>query len=287
MYKAYQTFVFICLIGVVFGVVSCSENKTNKTVELNNSIIPDSVSSVDTVVNESIQKWDIKGPIIDTLLKDKFTRVIALPFRLDTNHLKLQSGTIITDEKLFAKSDSTLNYKELNQLRSNMFFAENQDYHTYFLDKAEEITKMSRSSYEAYLAQLDIGQTKVARAFSLGKITLSDSTTLLIWYVKHNTFEACPYGFGMMYYATLITSDHIQGSYPIAEHTGGGDPPVSSSLLVDFVLHPNGKFTQHYTHEINDEFPVDDGGYVLKNKVDRKKYMGSFTRDSILFKAFD
>lgn len=269
--------IYIYAIFTFIVIYSCSTKNSNNLVELN---ISEHISN-DTSAIEPTIVWNIKGDSINPTLKAKFKRSLSLPFQIDTNTLKKQSGEIIMDEDLLKKSDSALVNSELIQLRSSMVYEQNMDYHIYFLDKTEEVTKMSKSKYEDYLSRIDIGQTKVARAFVYGNLKISDSTELLIWYVKHNTYEACPYGYGIMYYGTLITSDQIQLSFPLAEHTGGGDPPVSSSLLVSINIDEKGIFQQDYYKLVTDEFEMGDGDYQLKTKNDYFERNAKIRRDTL------
>ena len=265
----------------ILALFACGQKTETTTLAENTKVEPITEHSV--VVEEEQIVWNIKGEVIDSTFKSKFKTQLTFPFSIDTNLLIRINGETVNDEDLLRKTDSTINFKELKKLRSSIIYHSSEENYKWYLDKSVEFDKMSKEEYKSYLSSIDIGQAKVSKVFSYGIQRLTDSTELLIWYIKYNTFEACPFGFGTLFFGTVLTSNHIQCSFPLAEFTGGGDPPIFSEQKIDFTLSEDLTFVQTTRTSSTDEVLGDHGDYVLKSDRKTNVLQGRITRDTVLF----
>jgi hypothetical protein len=216
--------------------------------------------------------FQLTGPIIDSILLSKFNREFQLPFHLDTNQMMEQRYD--NDRKQLTLSD----YTSLTVDFSKNIRSERNDW---YLDQMVKFQKMSKSQLQDYEDQLDIGQLALSKIYPYGKLKISDSTQLLIWYMRHRTMQACPYGFGQVFYGTLITSNHIQCSMPIAEYSGGGDPPIGGEVKMDFLVNEQKEIIQIMTDVFTDEMEISPGDYDLKTVSSTTKLKGFISRDTV------
>jgi hypothetical protein len=83
--------------------------------------------------------------------------------------------------------------------------------------------------YEEYLAHLDIGQTKDAKAYIYDTLSYA-SGKAYIWGITFNSFEACPSFAGKIIYITSVPNEgKYQYSVRLLENSSAMDAPVYGS----------------------------------------------------------
>lgn len=89
-----------------------------------------------------------------------------------------------------------------------------------------------RGEYEDYQDHLDLGQARFSNASVIGKVSINENQTMLIWTTDYATYEACPYGYGTCVFGTLFHDNVGQNTVLLGEISGGGDAPYWGSTLV-------------------------------------------------------
>lgn len=233
---------------------------------------PEDSLFVEDTIPEPIIDFNLKGPIIDSVLLSKFSDEFKLPFGIDTNQL----------EDFIDNSDGKeLTLEDYTWLTTGFTKNIRSERNDWYLEQMVKFKKMSKSKLQEYEDQLDIGQLAFSKIYPYGNVKISDSTNLLIWYMRHRTMDACPFGFGQVFYGTLITSNHIQCSMPIAEFSGGGDPPIFGEVKMDFSIDVNKNIVQGFFESETDEVLISEGNYELKTTNTNKTLNGAISRDTI------
>jgi hypothetical protein len=264
----------VVLIGVCFGTVLFSSCKTeiSDLDKFDRAEVPkEQVLVEDSVLPQAID-YNLTGPIIDSILLARFSRKFSIPFHIDTNQLE----DFIDDKD--GKELTLEDYKWLTTGFTRNIRSERNDW---YLEQMVKFKNMSKSKFQEYEDQLDIGQLRFSKIYPYGNVKISDSTNLLVLYMRHRTMDACPFGFGQVFYGTLMTSNHIQCSMPIAEFSGGGDPPIFGEVKMDFLIDLEGNIVQEFIESETDEVLISEGDYDLKTINTNKTLNGSISRDTI------
>ncbi len=209
--------------------------------------LPDSSSAavVETIVPD---------PEAEKLLA-RFTKTEIFPYTLDSKKIEqLTKGKELSGEevKLLSKK-----LQEKGPSYDAMYTLES----FYKIDSIK-----SHKQYDDYVASLDIGQMKESRCFVLSKISLTDLDYVLFWMNDYSTYEACPYGWGKVVFATSYHKGNIGETIVFAEHSGGADAPVSGETKVKGTLNPDGTIALNKLDE-NDqgegEVEINEGNFEI------------------------
>lgn len=193
--------------------VSCG-GQSDTTTPVHDSIPAD--SGVVAVPNIAID--------INALLA-KYTIRSKTPFIQDSTYFEKQ-GMIESS----ALSGDEVKYLSYNFIENDMAYSGKSTIEdVLFFDSLK-----TNDAYEQYVEVLDIGMMRDANAYAAEKITLDDSTDLLLWYVDFGTYEACPYFAGQNLYASVFRNNEVRSCTLIGEMSGGGDAPYWSETMTLF-----------------------------------------------------
>lgn len=142
--------------------------------------------------------------------------------------VKLLSGALSRDE-----------YSELNGFYLKEYYA------------IEEAKKNKK--YDEFLEKLDIGMTKNAHCYALGRMEFGDTISALLWRLDFISYEACPYFQGSHYMLTTIANGKILQCLQIAADESAADAPVLSTTLQQAKLSPEGILVYSYESRVEEE----------------------------------
>lgn len=157
----------------------------------------------------------------------KYTIHASAPLLLDTTYLaemELNDSALLSADEIrflsynFVEND--LSYSGKSSIDDALFFD----------------SLKAAGGYEGYVEVLDLGMMKDANAYAAQKVTLDDTTSLLLWYVDFGTYEACPYFSGKTLYASIFRNNEVRASTLIGENSGGGDAPYWSETMTSFSI---------------------------------------------------
>lgn len=124
----------------------------------------------------------------------------------------------------------------------------------------------AKGTYEEWAEGLDLGQIKQSKAYSLSQIKTGENSSVLFWILEYNTVEACPYSWAKKVLATAINKNKIGETIVFAEHSGGGDAPVSFDRIIKGNVSPDSKVTLALREELDEDEPkleLTEGNYEL------------------------
>jgi hypothetical protein len=98
-------------------------------------------------------------------------------------------------------------------------------------------------SYSKWCDSLDIGMTKSANAYALGRSRIDSSTSLLFWGIFTASYEACPFSSEWSLYFTMIHNNEITGSFILGDYVSAGDPPSLMTSTTKGTMKPDGSFS--------------------------------------------
>lgn len=86
--------------------------------------------------------------------------------------------------------------------------------------------KKQNGRYANYLDSLDIGMLKNAMAFKIGKLSLDNNETLLLWGINEASFDADPGYSGISIIASYANHNKGFNHVLVGERYSAGDPPL-------------------------------------------------------------
>lgn len=199
-----------------FGLISCrdtgqnhSSNDTKESIKTGTDDIPEPLMVIDTLIEMPAE------------ISERVNRTFDAPYRLDKNAIESleNSDNWLSEEEVELLSQHMLVKPGFGDIDSRMkeYFRFN-----HIIDSIGE---------EAYQNQMDLGMTRNFDAYLHDRVNLSENTYLLIWSFDYSTYEACPFYAGQYVLATMCTNGKISNTVFVGEDSGGGDPPVWSSVL--------------------------------------------------------
>lgn len=190
-------------------------------------------------------------------LMSLFKNPIALPFTVDSAFLAKE------------KFGDSLGTSELKLLAGNRFKHELMDPLEYELNDFYKIDSIKATgTYPQWCDKLDIGMTKYANAYAAGKIELDPNTTLLVWILKTESYEACPWSNSVAVYLTSVKNGVPVESCIAGESYGAGDAPVWMIRDIYSKLNTDGTMMMSWREENDDA----DG---TESEVEERKYIFS------------
>jgi hypothetical protein len=188
-----------------------------------------------------------------------FKKELSLPFIVDSAFLAQD------------RFGDSLGTAEVKILTENSFKKEESGGMNYELREFYKIDSVKATrTYTKWCEKLDIGMTKYANAYAIGKLTVN-GTAFLVWAFSESSYEACPWSGGTRIYLTTVNADSFGESFLLGETYGAGDAPVSMHRETYGKLNSDGKIFQT-TEEGNDdadatesELTVSDAEYVVKD----------------------
>jgi len=243
--------IYILPLGFIF-LNSCGEDKAAVT---NKELIVEKTPITDTATQQAEEVIE-PNPELEKLLK-KFN-VAELPYAIDDKKLdKIEGGKELKgkDIKLLAQTIPEKDlFMDLDYALKNF----------YVIDSVK-----AKGTYEEWANGLDLGQTKQSKAYSLAQIKTGENSSVLFWILEHSTVEACPYSWAKTVLATTINKNKIGETIIFAEHSGGGDAPVSFDRIIKGIVTPELNFTLVLKEELDQDEPkieITDGCYETELK---------------------
>ncbi|TND07148.1 MAG: hypothetical protein FD123_3293 [Bacteroidetes bacterium] len=129
----------------------------------------------------------------------------------------------------------------------------------------------SKNGYAKYCEGLDIGMIKYANAYALDKLVMDEHTTLLVWGLRTESYEACPYSHDKSVYFTIIRDGAVSGGFLLGRLMGAADAPVYMNAQIQGNLEKDGRFTLEARSINNDEGSEDF------EMLEKARYTGQVT----------
>jgi hypothetical protein len=89
--------------------------------------------------------------------------------------------------------------------------------------KIDSLKKVGK--YQKYVDSLDIGMVRDSRAFIIDTLLKSSDSLIVVWGIKEESYEACPWHNQISVFGTLIESNNFNKTIEIANSISMGDPP--------------------------------------------------------------
>jgi hypothetical protein len=222
---------------ILFSLTSCHNGAEEKKAGSDNSL---------KIENASFNK-----------LSGLFKKELSLPFIVDSAFLA--NGHF----------GDSLGTNEIQMLTENSFKSDNGM--GYQLSEFYKIDSVKATgTYAKWCEKLDIGMTKYANAYGIGKINVN-GTLFLVWAFTQSSYEACPWSSGTSVYLTTVNTNSMGESFLLGETYGAGDAPVSMHRETFAKLNPDGKIFQATEEENDDadatesELTVSDAERIVKD----------------------
>jgi hypothetical protein len=118
---------------------------------------------------------------------------------------------------------------------------------------------------EEYVRNLDISRLRDAKAFLLGKQSLTDEKEGILWGVWFSSYEECPYYHGIDLYLTIFNADSLDKTLKVGSSFSFLAPPIASNSPVYSKLE-NAILT--ITQAANEFDILDNGQFsIIKNET--------------------
>jgi len=217
---------FLLPLSLLF--IQCSGEE--QTESIHEDVSTDTISS-DTIVEEVIEIEPERVEIDVDALFAKADTTLKIPFIVDS--IFMDSILNMYDEL----DHKSLSNAEAQHLGFKMVDNGPTSMGSYCIDRFIEIDSLKlKGEYDAYVEQLDIGQTERASAAVIAKITELGATQFLIWMTDYSTVEACPYGHGTYIWCTIFEQGSATNTLLLGENSGGADAPYWGSTITTSVL---------------------------------------------------
>lgn len=227
MYKVVLAAVLALTVMACGGPEDQTTPETPDVVEIQE----DTINPIDTIQI----KEDPNRPRMDVAdFLGKVDREFELPLTIDSAWME---RLLQTDEEI--SLDYNMNRSETAHLSFNWVEGNetgNSSRYVQIFEEMDSINQLGEEVMDEYLYSLDLGMTRYSTCNSIGKVTISEVSSLIFWSTDYSTIEACPYGYGTSLYATLFTKDVATNTVLVGEMSGGGDPPVWASNYVSSTI---------------------------------------------------
>ncbi|MBA3664908.1 MAG: hypothetical protein H0W61_11970 [Bacteroidetes bacterium] len=170
--------------------------------------------------------------------------VLQLPLVIDTNFI------------LEVDTNQRIPYQQLRQLGANFLDTEISSGLVYDINSFCEIDSLKQAgAYAQYVSKLDIGMTKIAISFKLGRIDLKNGARLFLWGVHNSSYEACPFFGGTTIIGTYVNTNKQNTHFVIGEISAGGDPPSMGNDEVTAKINTNNEVVIRRV-SVNDDLDI-------------------------------
>ena len=243
---------------------SCESEENTEKQEHNKSI--DTIAT-DTPKEELIEEPDPLRMTIDVeKLFAKADTTLSLPLVIDSTFIDSIMNSDLEEKSLENIEAQYLGFDFVDNRPTYMS--------NYCIDAFIEIDSLKiKGEYEQYVESLDLGETEIASAAVIGKITELGETEFLIWMTDYSTFQACPYGHGTYIWATIFKSGKATNTLLVGEYSGGADAPYWVSTTTTSVLKAS-LVTTHVLEEEGGEYNEDtDEEIVNSSEKDYKTFI--------------
>ena len=144
---------------------------------------------------------------------------------------------------------------EIKTLAANLFkhgLTEGSQYDLETFYKIDSIKEAGK--YKEYRDSLNIGMTEVSTAHALNEFHLDANTLVLVWGIRSESYQACPYSNIWLTYFTIIYKGEVKETFLMGEYMVWGDAPVSVERIVSSTLSADGSLSVDVL-QINDQDP--------------------------------
>jgi hypothetical protein len=129
----------------------------------------------------------------------------------------------------------------VSELASNFGGDDDSQRESYYVNDFIKIqTAKQEGKYDDFVQKLDIGMTKDANCYALGRLEFGDSLGLLIWKVVFTSYEACPYFSGTHVLGSIYQNGKLIKTYQLAMNESGADAPMSFNAKKKVRIDKNG-----------------------------------------------
>jgi hypothetical protein len=87
--------------------------------------------------------------------------------------------------------------------------------------------------YQKYIDSLDIGMVRDSRVFLLDTLTYSKDSTVVLWAITQNSYEACPSYRRISIFSSLILKEKFNKTIEVAHANYWSDPPNFYSSVAE------------------------------------------------------
>ncbi|HEY1038689.1 MAG TPA: hypothetical protein VGF30_04750 [Bacteroidia bacterium] len=241
----------VILLAILVFITACGPDKKEGEV----SIVASNIAIIGSVVKDA--EIIEANPDLEAVLQ-LFPITEKTPFALTSEQIdKIEGkGTLKTKQvRLLSQS-----------VAKNALFLEVE----YALNDFYKIDSVkARGTYKDWADQRDLGQTQQSDVYPLYKIETGNASYVLFWMLDYSTVEACPYSWAKTVFATAIHKNKVGETIVFAEHSGGGDAPVSFDRRIKGNLDEDWKITLNLKEELDQDEPkieITEGLYELEMK---------------------
>lgn len=192
-------------------------------------VTPEIITEEPDTIPEEIPPFNFE------VLKSKAVESLELPFSIDTVFLDKYENNY--------PMESNMTIREVAFLSSSFVESKPTDWSNHSAQTFIMIDSLRKNKlYDEYQQNIDIGMMLYAEANTNERITLSNSSYILLWTVYYSTYEACPYASGNIVYGSLFVNDEFMNTAVLGETSGGGDAPywgdtkVTSIITKDLII---------------------------------------------------
>jgi hypothetical protein len=189
----------------------------------------------------------------EVVYPDEFNSLVSklkpqgFPFKVDSAYLK----------KMDASRFTLIDNPTALRLFSN--FKASEKYKSYYFEELMAMNlRKQNSTYESYVAQLDLAMLKDVNAYAMARLEHKD-TGVVIWGIEYSSYEACPYYTGWEIYTSVINQGKVISCVKVGGAEDSGDPPVASSMRGLFLVNKDLKLIRtnysYYTDDMANENP--------------------------------
>ena len=266
----------LLLTGIIY---SCGEKKEdNKTTDSKKNVS----ETKDTLSIERDTNKVIVEVVDSSLLKEmipiKSTTLAKYKYEYNISDLVFDEELLDHYDEASWSDSLKLTSNEIKELATTFTKDDLSEYLSYHFNSASMIDSLiEHNAYEEYEQNLDLGQIATDYMYPIKKYKIENETYLLVTMRNYHTYEACPYGYGMYFYGTLIKNGNIISTSLIAENSGGGDPPVSAYTKIYSEVTEKGAFKATYLNVVEEDYD----GESTEERVE-KEYIGLINADTVL-----
>ncbi len=219
--------------------------------------------------NKKKIRWVEQPPTLKML--SHFKESTAFPVVIDSSFIANVS-----------KGDS-LGTKEIKKLAQKWFNDSLTEGHQYDLQDFYTIDSVkAKHVFEKWEKKLDIGMTNYANAYAVEKVTLADSTVMLVWALHLVSYPACPSSDITNIYFTFYKYNNTFGqTFLLGSILYGADAPMVGQTIISGTLVADGSLQMeergivkdfdsltadlHHTHY---EYLIKHDSIAFKNKME-------------------
>lgn len=218
--KKEKTSSLILLLFTAWNFMSCDnkqENLTDVSISSKDSI------TYSSTVNEFLNAF----PLMDADLK--------------LDHLFFEDSTRNHTHSILSKA-------LVQELAAELGEDEESKQQIYYINDYYKIQTMKDDrKYEEYVQSLDIGMTKDAQCYALGRLHYGDSIGILLWKINYSSYEACPMYAGNHILASLYYHGKLMKTHLVAQEEAGMDAPMGYEANTYSTWQKMGKIFVHAT----------------------------------------